>query len=134
MPKKKTAAEPVQVVEAQEAVARVKVFTEAELFYITEKAKSQSAQEIADTLKCSVEDVQPHIPENPIAGASKPEHEKTPMHNLMGGVSKSGKRGGMSVMTPPASQYADATQQSRINPSSTVVQGRNVDCIHRPLG
>lgn len=129
MPKKKPVADVVaQVAELQEVAA--KTFTEAELFYITEKSRTSSPEEIAETLKCTVDDVKPHIPNQPVAGKGIDEKDKSMMHKLMGGQSQSGKRGGMSVMTPPASQFSDATRAGR----TTNVQGRNVECIHKPLG
>jgi len=125
MPKKVTVAQ-AEV----EKVIEPRVFTEAELFYITEKARTQSAVDIANVLKCSVDDVSPHIPTQ--APVSNPNGSM--MSNLMGRGSKSGKRAGMAVMTQTASEFSDATRQNRINPEGTVVQGRQVDCIHKPLG
>jgi len=36
-------------------------------------------------------------------------------------------RGGIAVMTPTASQVSDTTRPTRLN-------GKYVDCIHKPLG
>ena len=135
MPKKATAkVAPVTTVEIVEA--EVRKFTEAELFYITEKSKNQSAYDIANTLKCSIEDVQQHIPAAAPVPAHNPTAPESMMRNLMGGQSKNGTRQGIRVMTPQGSQFGDATRATRVNSSQegTVIQGRNVDCIHKPLG
>lgn len=130
MPKKKPVAEVEVVVDEVKAQCpSPRMFTAAELFYITEKARTSSPEDIAEALECSVEDVTPHIPANPVEGQGVPQKNKSMMHDLMGGVSKSGKRGGMAVMTPQGSQFSDATRPGRVG-----IQGRNVECIHKPLG
>lgn len=106
-------------------------FTEAELFYITEKSKTQAAYDIAQTLKCTIEEVQQHMPTQ----AALVIQSDSMMKNLMAGQSKNGSRTGIRVMTPQASEFADATRGNRVpSQDGTLVQGRHVDCIHKPLG
>lgn len=100
--------------------------SEAELFFITEKCRTMSLEDIAKTLKVDEDVVRPHIPEN-VLFAPK---EKTPMAKMMKHTSDSGKREGPAVMTPGASMFADEVAPKPVR----TINGQVVDCIHRPLG
>ena len=121
MPKKKTSADTVEVLTTN----LVREFTEAELFYIHEKAKTTSPAEIAATLGATLEEIAVHLPD--LDAAPTVDAKSSMMRDLMGKKSVSGQRDGVAIMTPSASQFADATRGTRI-------QGRDVNCIHKPLG
>ena len=135
MPKKETDKKVVvpatSVVEANVETTQ-RFFTEAELFYITEKSKTHAAYDIAQTLKCTIDEVRQHMPTQ--AETTQAEPSSSMMKNLMAGQSRSGTRTGMRVMTSQASEFADATRDTRISQSKTIIQGREVNCIHKPLG
>lgn len=100
--------------------------SEAELFFITEKCRTMSLEDIAKTLKVDEDVVRPHIPENVLFTPK----EKTPMSRMMKHTSDSGKREGPAVMTPGASMFADEVAPKPVR----TINGQVVDCIHRPLG
>lgn len=100
--------------------------SEAELFFITEKCRVMSVEEIAKVLKVDVETVKPHVPEN----VQNPKKEMTPMAKMMKHTSDSGRREGPAVMTPGASMFADEVKPKPVR----TINGQVVECIHKPLG
>jgi hypothetical protein len=124
MAKKKTAATEAQATPEVQTTGHV--FTEPELFYIAEKSKTMTVAQIATALGLEEFEVATHYPAKPASH----------MLGLMGRGSKSGKRQGLAVMTEPASMYADEAKPAVPNPPAGSIRtgGRNVECIHRPLG
>lgn len=100
--------------------------SEAELFFITEKCRVMSIEDIAKTLKVDEATVRPHIPEQVLAAPK----EKTPMAKMMKHTSDSGKREGPAIMTPGASMFADEVKPKPVR----TINGQVVECIHKPLG
>lgn len=97
-----------------------KALSTAEIFYINEKAKSGcSKEEIASNLGLTIEQIDIHYPE-------KLPRKDTALQKSMKRRTEKGRK--VSVMTPGASQIIDDTK------ISVRMSGRDVDCIHRPLG
>lgn len=81
-----------------EIQAPQRVLTEAELFYIKEKANTQTAEEIATAIQVPVEVVKPYLPE------TKPSRTRALFENRT-----RNKRKGVNIMTEAASQMGDET-------------------------
>lgn len=99
---------------------KTQALTEAEIFFIQEKSKTEGVEEIAKSLNRSIEDIVAHVPEHPV------KKEKTQMHRLMGSNTRNG-RGGVAIMTPSASEMSDSTRQTR---ASRLME----ECTYKPLG
>lgn len=95
--------------------------TEAELFFIQEKSKTLSVEEIAKALNRDVTDV---AQEYSNCVVSKPK-EPTHMHRLMGTKTRR-ERSGVAIMTPAASELSDA-----VRTTSTKLMD---SCTYKPLG
>ncbi len=105
---------------------KVVPLTTAELFYINQKAHLQTVEQIASDIGKTVEEVAPHIPEKPVPV----EPKSVTVSDLIKRQTRSGADArGVAVMTPGASELADATRGSRVGQSR-----RHTDCIHKPLG
>lgn len=100
--------------------AKVRKLTTAELFYITEKSESDSAETIAEALDVPLNLVVENTPTK--------KKESTQFSKLIGKTTKAGKKSGVVIMNEQASSYSDATRGSRkVRPDAK-------SYIHKPLG
>lgn len=99
---------------------KVRKLTTAELFYITEKSGSDSAETIAEALGVPLNLVVENTPTK--------KKEPTKFNQLVKKTTKTGKKSGVVVMTEQASSYADDTRGARkARPHTNTF-------IHQPLG
>lgn len=102
------------------AKAKARKLNTAELFYITEKSSSDSAEDIAEAIGVPLNLVVENTPTK--------KKESTKFNQLVGKASKTGKKSGIVVMTESASSYADETRGLRKpRPNANTF-------IHKPLG
>jgi len=102
------------------AKAKARKLNTAELFYITEKSGSDSAEDIAEALGVPINLVIENTPTK--------KKEPTKFNQLIKKTTKTGKKSGVVVMTEQASSYADDTRGARkVRPHTNTF-------IHKPLG